>query len=125
MSSEVIINGLGEYKFANKSLIIKPFDRKDSYLFPISTAKTAYVDFTGVNFPLILRKRKDGDIITPFGMEGSMKLKKYFNSRGIQRHNRDAIPLLCKDDEVLWAIGVGISSKVAVKEIPTHILEIV
>jgi hypothetical protein len=53
-----------------------------------------------------------------------MKLKKYFNSKGVQRHKRDSLPLLCKDNEVLWASGVGLNDKISVKEHPTHVLEI-
>ena len=68
---------------------------------------------------------KDGDIITPYGMKGSMKLKKYFNSKGVNRHKRDEIPLLVIDNEVLWAAGVGLSNKIAVEKIPTHVIEVI
>ena len=114
----------GKYQIGNHIFEIKKFDKTDNFLFPISTAKSAFVDLSNVEFPYEIRTRRDGDIITPFGMDGTMKLKKYFNSRGIVRHKRDNIPLLCKDGEVLWAIGVGLSSKIGVKDVPTHILEI-
>lgn len=120
----VPIYGIGEYKYGKRTFSIKRFDKKDSFLFPISTANIAYVDLSETDFPLELRTRRDGDMIAPFGMEGSMKLKKYLNSRGVARHTRDGIPLLCKGDEVLWTIGVGLSNKIGVKEVPTHILEI-
>ena len=76
-----------------------------------------------VKFPLTLRNRKDGDIINPFGMTGSMKLKKYLNSKGVSRHNRDNLLLLANDEEVLWVVGVGISNKIGVNKIPTHVIE--
>ena len=120
----VSITGEGEFIVGNKSFIVRPFDNKDDFMFPISTANSAFVDLSKIDFPLKIRTRQDGDIITPFGMEGSMKLKKYVNSRGIPRHIRDNILLLCKENEVLWAIGVGLSSKIGVKNVPTHILEI-
>ena len=34
-----------------------------------------------IKLPFIVRTRKDGDLITPFGMNGSMKLKKYFKKK--------------------------------------------
>lgn len=120
----VSIDGEGEYQIGNRIFVVKVFDRAEDFLFPISTANSAFVDLSGVEFPLEIRTRRDGDIITPFGMDGSMKLKKYFNSRGVSRHIRDNVPLLCKDGEVLWAMGVGLSSKIGVTERPTHILEI-
>ena len=69
--------------------------------------------------------RKEGDIINPFGMTGSMKLKKFLNSKSIPRHKRDEIILLADDNEILWAVNVGISNKIKVKNKPTHVIEIV
>ena len=63
------------------------------------------------------------DIITPFGMKGSMKLKKYMNGKGVSKHHRDNIPLLCNNKEVLWVTGVGLSEKIGVKTSPTHVVE--
>ena len=62
-----------------------------------------------------LRTRRPGDRITPFGMQGSMKLKDYLIARGIDRPFRDAWPLLCLDHDVLWVIGVGASERLRVR----------
>ena len=120
----VWIEGEGEYKFGDKTLTIKSYAKKELFVFPESTSNFAYVDLSNVKFPLTLRYRKDGDIISPFGMTGTMKLKKYLNAKGVARHNRDKIMLLCNEDEVLWVFGVGISSKIGVKVEPTHVLEV-
>ena len=95
------------------------------FVFPESTSKFAYVDFSRVKFPLTLRTRRDGDVISPFGMTGSMKLKKYLNAKGVPRHSRDNLLLLCSDNEVLWVVGVGLSNKISVKDKPTHVIEVV
>lgn len=126
ISEEIKIECEGEYKFGSKTFSIKKYYEYDSFnsIYPPSDANCAIIDISRVRFPLTLRTRKDGDIISPFGMEGSMKLKKYLNSKAIPRHDRDSLLLLCKENEVLWAVGTGISSKIAVKNKPTHILEI-
>lgn len=118
------INQEGEYKIGDKTLTIKKYVDKDVFSFPESTASFVYVDLSKIKFPLIIRNRKDGDIINPFGMIGSMKLKKYLNSKGVSRHNRDNLLLLTNDDEVLWVAGVGLSNKIAVEKLPTHVIEI-
>lgn len=59
----------------------------------------------------ILRTRRSGDRISPFGMNGSMKLKDYFIARGVDQPFRDGWPLLCAGGEVLWVIGVGASER--------------
>ena len=73
-----------------------------------------------MEFPFTLRTRRNGDIIQPFGMQGKMKLKKYFINKNIPEHDRDKIVLLCKGNEVLWAVGVGISEKLRTNELPSH-----
>ena len=120
----IIINEEGSYKFGNKIFSIKQYDEGQLFIFPESTANFAYIDLKNVKFPLFLRTRSDGDIITPFGMKGSMKLKKYMNGKGVPKHKRDTIPLLCNDTEVLWVSGVGLSDKIGVKTKPTHVIEV-
>ena len=119
------IAGEGEYQFGANVLSIRKYDEKELFVFPESTSKFAYVDLSKVEFPLVLRTRKDGDIISPFGMSGTMKLKKYLNSKGVPRHNRDMLPMLCYNSEILWIVGVGISNKIGVKEKPTHVIEFI
>ena len=50
-------------------------------------------------------------LLIPFGMRGTMKLKKYLNSKGVNKHKRDEILLLTNNDEVLWVVGVGLMIK--------------
>ena len=121
----VVITGEGEYKFGDKTLNLKTYQDKDIFVFPDSTANFVYVDLSEVQLPLTIRYRQDGDVINPFGMTGTMKLKKYFNSKGVSRHERDNKILITKDNEVLWAAGVGLSNKIGVIKKPTHVIEVV
>ena len=119
------ISAEGEYPVEGKKFIIKKYIPKELFVFPESTAKFVYADLSGVEFPLTLRTRIDGDIINPFGMQGSMKLKKYMNAKGISRHTRDNVLLLAKGNEILWVVGAGIINKIGVKKNPTHVIEII
>ena len=114
----------GEYSIGDRILTLKSFVEKDIFVFPESTASFVYVDLSQITLPITVRTRAEGDIITPFGMTGTMKLKKYFNSKGISRHTRDEIVLLTQGNDVLWAVGVGISNKIGVTTKPTHVIEI-
>ena len=124
-NKEYKINGEGEYQIGEHKLIIKPYVPKDIFIFPEATANFVYVDLTKVNTSLVLRHRNDGDVINPFGMSGTMKLKKFFNSKGVAKHKRDNIFLLVNETEVLWAIGVGLSNKIGVLDKPTHVIEFI
>ena len=76
------------------------------------------------DFKLTLRTRLHGDVIQPFGMQGTMKLKKLFINKGIEKFKRDDIILLCKGNEVLWASGVCLNEKLRAKTLPTHVIKI-
>lgn len=121
---EFVVDSEGEYKIGDKKLIIRPFVKDEIFVFPESTANFAYVDLSRVKMPLIIRNRRDGDIINPFGMSGSMKLKKYMNSKGVNRYKRDEILIMANAEEVLWVVGVGLSNKIAVTKSPTHVVEV-
>lgn len=123
-SIEINIDREGEFQFGDRKLIIKPYVEKEVFIFPDATSTFVYVDLSHIELPLTLRTRKDGDIINPFGMTGTMKLKKFLNSKGVSKHKRDDILLLTHNNEVLWAIGVGLSNKIGVTRIPTHVIEL-
>lgn len=123
IEEEITINGCGEYILDSTIKLILKENKENIGKFPKASGKTAYVDFSGITFPLTLRTRRNGDIIQPFGMQGKMKLKKYFINKNIPEHDRDKIILLCKDKEVLWAIGVGISEKLRALDCPSYKIE--
>ncbi|MCR5262064.1 MAG: tRNA lysidine(34) synthetase TilS [Candidatus Gastranaerophilales bacterium] len=121
---EVIITGEGDFPFENKeNLVIKPCAEKIEH-FPPKSARFIYADMTNISFPLVLRTRRDGDIIQPLGMQGKMKLKKYFINKNIPVYQRDKMLLLCKENEVLWIAGIGMSEKLRVNEVATHKIEL-
>lgn len=55
----------------------------------------------------IVRSRRTGDYIRPFGQEGRQSLQDYFVNRRVDAAFRDQVPLLCRGSEVLLAGGVG------------------
>jgi len=65
------------------------------------------IDAGRLEFPLILRNRRPGDMFQPLGMNGqSCKLKKFFNSRNLSHRERSAKPLLCNcSGEIIWVAG--------------------
>ena len=113
------VKDAGEFNFGEYKVIIEKTKEKIEK-FPKASSYSAFVDLSKINFPLTIRTRRNGDIIQPFGMQGRMKLKKYFINKNIPEHDRDKIILLCKDNEVLWVAGIGLSEKLRTLETPTH-----
>lgn len=123
---ELNITQEGQFKLNDGKVfsIEKYSDSAEKIKFPSENATTAYVNFPDTELNLTLRTRRDGDFIAPFGMTGSMKLKKYLNLKKIPQHEKDGILLLCQGSEVLWAIGVGLSNKLKVVTKPTHVIRL-
>ena len=62
----------------------------------------------------VVRFRREGDWLRPLGMQGRKLLSDYFTDRKVDRPLRGYVPLVARGDEVLWAVGVGISATAAV-----------
>ncbi len=61
----------------------------------------------------VLRLRRDGDFIRPFGMNGQSKsLGDYLTDRKVPLPLRERLPVLAKGSEILWVPGCGISESV-------------
>ena len=72
----VFINKEGKYEIGDYIFEIEKFS-KNVKKFPKDNENIAYVNLENIDFEFELRQRQDGDIIRPFGMRGSQKLKKY------------------------------------------------
>lgn len=121
INTEIMITQEGEYRFENFIFSITKAGEKISE-FPKDSEFKAYVNISDIDF--CLRHRIPGDIITPLGSSGKQKLKKYLNEKKIPNYQKDFLVLLCKNNEVLWAAGVGLSDKIKVLDKPTHIIEL-
>lgn len=60
----------------------------------------------------VLRLRRDGDYIRPFGMGGKKKLlSDYLIDRKVPLPLRERLPVLAAQNEILWVPGQGISER--------------
>jgi len=81
-------------------------------------------DLSRTNPPLLLRERRPGDRIQPLGMSQIVKLKKYLHThKNIDKHHHYPQLLLADQNEVLWLPGIGMSEKIKVIQMPSHILK--
>ncbi|MBP7860734.1 tRNA lysidine(34) synthetase TilS [bacterium] len=87
--------------------------------YPPPSEWQALVDLSRVSQPLYVRTRKPGDLIQPFGMQETVRLKKY-----LQTHksvnlptlgSRKSMVVVANDEEVIWVPGVGLSEKLRVQ----------
>ncbi len=122
ISDEVQIKNCGNFHFDNYDFTIQEFKGK-SFVFPNDNEFKAFIEIDKIDFTI--RYRKNGDKILPLGASGSQKLKKYLNEKKIPQHEKDKIVLLCQNNEVLWAAGIGLSDKIKVVNNPTHVITLI
>ena len=110
----------------NLNFEVVPFKQKFSNkIFPRDKDKVAYVDLSVFKQKkLVVRSRKAKDIFQPLGFVHSMKLKKYLINKKIPKFQRNNLPLLCFNNEVLWIPGYALSHKLKVQKKPSHILKL-
>jgi tRNA(Ile)-lysidine synthase len=64
-----------------------------------------FVDEDALQFPLTIRKWKEGDYFYPIGMQGKKKLSKYYKDEKYSLIDKLNQWLLCSDNQIIWVIG--------------------
>lgn len=79
---------------------------KDADNMSIADKQTIWVDKSKIQFPLQLRKWKNGDVFYPSGMQGKKKVSKYFKDEKFSLIDKENTWLLCNNnDTIIWIIG--------------------
>lgn len=72
----------------------------------------------------VIRHWRDGDRITPIGMEGSMTVSDFLTNAKINVADKRKVLVLCSGDEVLWVIGYRIHNGYKVTQQTSSIMRI-
>lgn len=74
------------------------------------------IDMEKVHGPLVVRLRRNGDIFSPLGSRGKVKLKKFFIDNKVPKPVRDRVPILTDDDKIIWVVGYRIGDDVKITD---------
>ncbi len=89
-----------------------------------SSQNAIFVDADKLQFPLTLRKWKDGDTFQPFGMKGNKKLGKYFKDEKLSLVAKQKIWLLCSGEKIIWIVGLRAENYFRIEENTKKTLQI-
>ncbi|MFT6749797.1 MAG: tRNA(Ile)-lysidine synthase [Flavobacterium sp.] len=116
------------YLISNVNQIVNfPLNLKMQRINTISNpdSSSIFVDENKIQFPLLLRRYKEGDYFYPFGMTGKKKLSKYFKDEKISVLDKKNIWLLCSDSQIVWVINHRLDNRFSVNANTTNILKII
>lgn len=100
----IIIHTIND--FAESPINIK-FELIENKNITFKIAKNiAYLNADKIVFPLCLRKWREGDSFTPFGMKGKKKLSDFFIDEKFSILEKEATWLLCNNNEqIVWVVN--------------------
>ncbi|MDI1317470.1 tRNA lysidine(34) synthetase TilS [Flavobacterium sp.] len=90
----------------------------------VQSTNTIFVDEEKLQFPLLIRKWRKGDLFYPLGMHGSKKLSKYFKDEKFSLIEKSETWLLCSHNQIVWIIGKRQDERFKVTKQTTKILQI-
>ena len=82
----------------------------------LKNQQIATFDAEKLQFPLILRKWRQGDKFVPFGMNHFKKVSDYFNDHKFSRLEKKNTWLLCSGKQIIWIVGHRMDNRYRVSE---------
>jgi tRNA(Ile)-lysidine synthase len=83
-----------------------------------------YLNLDALDGELTVRRRRPGDRFRPLGLSGEKKLQDILVDAKVPRRRRDAVPLVCDRDGIVWVVGHRLAERVRVGPSPRRTLRL-
>ncbi len=90
----------------------------------IKKQTVACIDLNKIEFPLLIRKWRQGDYFQPLGMTGFKKVSDFFIDQKVPVHEKEKIWILCSGKKIIWIMGHRIDNRFKVTQQTKTIMKI-
>jgi len=88
------------------------------------TDREEMFDMDQIEFPLLLRRRRQGDKFWPLGAPAQKKLGDFFTDLKTPLETRDRVSLVCDEQGIAWVMGLRIAEGLKVTSATRRILRL-
>ena len=124
---EILWDGRGEVVIAAAGMAFRGTRREAAAgrsSFKNDDRTGACLDAARLEFPLVIRNRRPGDLYRPLGAPGRKKLKEILRAKGVPVAGRDRLPVFLSRGEIVWAPGLPVGEKYKVTGTTTSVFSI-
>lgn len=119
------IDDPGEIVLKESSVVLKISAKEIGEIKDYGNGKnSAVIDAGKINFPLLIRPRMPGDYFYPIGFGKKKKLQDFFVDDKIPRDERDAIPLIISNGNIVWIAGLRLDDRYRVDKDTKRVLQL-
>ncbi len=107
--------------FENGSIQISLMENSSTFS---EDANLVQLDFTKVQFPLILRKWKTGDYFYPLGMQKKKKISRFLIDKKLSTTQKEKVWVIESNQRIIWVVGQRIDDRFKITPSTKQVLQL-